>query len=195
MIIGITGGIGSGKSVVSRILTSMGYDVYDTDRNAKVIMDASESIKADLSYNFGETIIVDGNIDRVALAKIVFGEEEKLATLNRIVHSHVIEDILKWEKQLERDIVFVETAILYESGLDKHVDMVWQVDAPVDKRIIRVMKRNGLSKADVEKRIYSQQRTISSHVHPHVYTIINDDSICPLLPQILQHLDKLSNRL
>ncbi|MCH5219805.1 MAG: dephospho-CoA kinase [Muribaculaceae bacterium] len=185
-LICISGGIGSGKSVVARIVASMGYAVYDTDLQAKRIMDESVEMHRKLSECFGHNIVRDGNIDRRALADIVFSDDDKLKKLNSIVHSAVIEDITKWRESLSDEIAFVETAILYQSGLDRLVDIVWEVTAPSEIRIERVMKRNSCSRAEVESRI-SAQRSENKHTHPKVAVIVNDN-LSPLLPQILSLL-------
>lgn len=185
-LIAITGGIGAGKSVVSRILSTMGYAVYDTDSHARRIMDCSTALKDELVRHFGDRVLVNGCIDRPYLASVVFNDSEKLKTLNSLVHSAVIEDLLRWRDGLNCSIAFVETAILYQSGLDKHVDSVWEVTTPEDVRIARVMRRNGITRDEVKARIASQYHR-PEHPHPKVTQLVNDDST-PLLPQILHLL-------
>lgn len=182
----ITGGIGAGKSVVSRILTTMGYDVYDCDCEAKRLMDSSEDIKQRIAKEIAdEAISDDGVIDRKRLSAIVFADVEKLSILNDIVHKAVIKHLKQWCDMHGRDRrLFVETAILYQSGLDRHVDEVWEVIAPKELRILRVMQRNGLSRSAVENRISSQSIDIASP-HPNIHTIVNDD-FTPVLPQITE---------
>ena len=191
-LIAITGGIGAGKSVVSRILTSMGYDVYDTDSRAKSLMDSSELIKARLVDNFGEKVVVDGSIDRKLLAQIVFSDPDKLARLNKMVHGAVIDDVKRYcsVANPKDNIVFVETAILYQSGLDSLVDEVWEVTAPEDVRIERVVRRNNMSPGEVRARIASQTAERIERTIPVVHTLFNDD-VTPLLPQVLVRLDSI----
>ena len=183
-IIAITGGIGSGKSVVSRVVEAMGYDVYDCDREAKSLMDSSDSIKHDISTMIDATCICDGAIDRKALANIVFSDNEKLDRLNAIVHSAVRQHLATWiDHRLSKGICFVETAILYQSGLDAMVSEVWEVDAPDEMRIMRVMRRNNLSRTEVEARIHSQDSYIPDRRH-NICHIINNDGDTPVLPRI-----------
>lgn len=192
-IIAIAGGIGSGKSVVSRIVAAMGYAVYDCDSRAKWLMDNSDDIKAAISDAIDRTCIKDGEIDRKALAAIVFNDETKLATLNAIVHGAVRRDFASWVQGCTQHVgqpCFVETAILYQSGLDAMVDEVWMVDAPVDLRIKRVMQRNGLRQEEVKARIATQDSFTPAIPHPAIHPITNDGAT-PLLPRIEQLLDRL----
>lgn len=181
----ITGGIGSGKSVVSRILRVLGYPVYDCDSRAKALMDADELIKQQIIDAIDrETIATDGTIDRRRLASIVFADAEKLAALNAIVHSAVKLDICRWAEQCGSRHSFVETAILFQSGLNETVSDEWRVAAPDEIRISRVMKRNSLLRPEVEARIASQIFVPSPEMRvPPLYEIINDDKHA-LLPQV-----------
>ena len=185
-IIAITGGIGSGKSVVSRIVAAMGYPVYDCDSRAKWLMDSSEEIKSSIACSIDSACIKEGAIDRPALAAIVFENEEKLNRLNAIVHGAVRNHLAEWitsETEAGNAICFVETAILYQSGLDAMVDEVWTVEAPLDLRILRVMNRNGLTREAVLARISSQDSFIPTTPPPSIKIIINDGDT-PLLPRI-----------
>jgi dephospho-CoA kinase len=186
-LIAITGGIGCGKSIVSLILKEMGYEVYDCDCKAKYLMDNSPIIKDCLKSTFGNDIIIDGTINRVKLASIVFNNKEKLVKLNNIVHSSVKEDLISWKLENSHNkLLFVETAILYQSGLDKVVDEVWEVNAPIEIRVERVMKRNNISRQDVLSRIESQKYEILAQAD---YIIINDDKVA-ILPQLVTILGK-----
>lgn len=186
-LIAITGGIGCGKSIVSLILKEIGYEVYDCDCKAKYLMDNSPTIKDCLKSTFGNDIIIDGTINRVKLANIVFNNKEKLVKLNNIVHSSVKEDLISWKlENSHKKLLFVETAILYQSGLDSIVDEVWEVNAPLEIRIERVMKRNNISRQDVLSRIESQKCEILT---PADYIITNDDKVA-ILPQLVTILGK-----
>lgn len=184
-LIAITGGIGSGKSVVSTILKVCGYKVYDCDYNAKVLMDNSAKIKNEIANRIDECVITpQGDINRPLLSSIVFGNQSKLNILNEIVHGAVKADIINWrDANADLPYLFIETAILYQSRLDAIVDEVWEVTAPEEIRIDRVMKRNNFSREQVVSRIYSQNYS-PKNAHPNVRSIVNDD-IAPLLPQIL----------
>lgn len=186
-LIAITGGIGSGKSVVSRILSELGYSVYDTDRAAKRLMDESDAIKRSLAREIAREVICDGRIDRPKLSEIVFRDREKLACLNRIVHSSVLADLERWSGERDDEIRFVETALLYQSGMDRMVDEVWDVWASPETRVERVMKRNGLSRREVMDRIASQ-RYVPAQTHPCT-CLIDNDGTQALLPQVMRLLD------
>ncbi|MDE6642509.1 MAG: dephospho-CoA kinase, partial [Muribaculaceae bacterium] len=124
----------------------------------------------------------DGTINRKKLSEIVFNDAEKLNILNHIVHSAVRNDLRKYVKQCDCSVAFVETAILYQSEIDRMVDIVWDVTAPVDVRIKRVMKRNSITSEEVQKRIKSQEYT-PEKLHKKIMQIINDDKIA-ILPRI-----------
>lgn len=192
-LIAITGGIGSGKSVVSKMLTSMGYPVYDCDSRAKTLMDNSEEIKLRLCNEVLSDCVIDGKIDRKRLAEKVFKDKEALNRLNQIVHSSVRIDLMTWSGLNQSEIQFVETAILYQSGIDEMVDQVWDVDAPFDLRIERVMKRNSMSREDVIDRITSQEEFVPENLHRVIVRLINDGTQ-PMLPQVEAHLCSLSRR-
>lgn len=185
-IVAVTGGIGTGKSVVCRVVSSLGYRVFDCDSEAKRIMDGSGEIKREIARCISEDVVADDIIDRKRLAEIVFSDAEKLCVLNAIVHKHVIEEVKRWSS-LHDGVVFVETAILYESGLDRIADEVWEVTAPKRKRILRACARDGVDERKIIARIERQEETVVEHRHPRTYEIVNDD-VMPVLPQILSLL-------
>ena len=185
--IAIIGGIGSGKSVVSRLLSLMGYPVYDCDSNAKRLMDESEDIHRGLVDIFGPPAVTPEGINRAYIASIAFKDAEKLSKLNSLVHPAVLHDFDRWAQQ-NGEIVFVETAILSESGMSKSVDAVWSVEAPLECRVERVMVRNAMSRQDVMRRISSQATTIPDEI-TSVTHLINDDSHA-LIPQIVAAIQR-----
>lgn len=136
MIIGITGGIGSGKSTIARALAARGYAVYDCDREAKRIIAENKDVQQQIIALLGPEAFVNGFYNTSYVAQRVFAEPELLERLNQIVHPAVKEDIL--EKQPD----FVESAILYEAGLDAICDKIFVVDAPEDIRIARTIARD-----------------------------------------------------
>lgn len=183
-LIAITGGIGAGKSVVSRILRQIGYPVYDSDSQAKKLMDADCEIKRRLAAEISAAVVCGGEIQRAVLAEMVFNDSAKLAILNDIVHTSVKADIQEYFKIQESKIVFVETAILYQSGLNREVDAEWRVTAPLETRIERVELRNGLSRKQVCERIASQENHIvEDEIKPPV-SMIENDGLQALVPQI-----------
>lgn len=186
-LIAITGGIGSGKSVISDILRAMGHKVYDCDTRAKALMDTDESIKDDLINLISiNAVRSDRTIDRKLLSEIVFNDPDALSRLNSIVHRAVRADLRRWRDTSSDKTVWVETAILYASRLDREVDEVWEVTAPTELRVQRVMKRNSMSREQVLARI-SSQSTTAAQLHPLTKTIVND-GVEPVLPQILSLL-------
>ena len=186
-LIAITGGIGSGKSVISDILRAMGHKVYDCDTRAKALMDTDESIKDDLINLISiDAVRSDRTIDRKLLSEIVFNDPDALSRLNSIVHKAVRANLRRWRDTSSDKTVWVETAILYASRLDREVDEVWEVTAPTELRVQRVMKRNSMSREQVLARI-SSQSTTAAQLHPLTKSIVND-GVEPVLPQILSLL-------
>lgn len=193
LTVAISGGIGSGKTVVSEILSTFGYKVFNCDAEAKSLMDNDAEIKRRIARDISDkAILQDGRIDRAALSAIVFTNKEKLIVLNNIVHGAVKQRISEWIGQNSRDsVLFIETALLYQSGIDRMVDKVLEVAAPEKLRIERVMRRNSLSESEVIDRINSQKITID---FPHAdICVIDNSGYTPLLPQIQDFLEK-SNR-
>lgn len=187
-VIAITGGIGSGKTLISRILQSLGYDIYNCDMMAKMIMDNNKSIKTALIKDIDKSVInTDNSINRKKLAEIVFNNPLKLERLNNIVHKYVKEDIEDWIKvkgsNNSKKPLFIETAILYQSGIDKLVNEVWEVAASEETRINRVMKRNGITRNEIKSRISSQQ--FEPNKKHYNTKIINNDLNYPVLAQIM----------
>ena len=189
-LIAITGGIGAGKSVVSSILRTAGYGVYDCDQRARELMNTLPSIKDALLERFSPEIYIDGELNRKLLSDIIFNDPEALTFVNNVVHPQVRKDIIQWFSNQERDTSFVETAILKEGGIDKMVDIVWNVTAPLETRVKRVMARNGIPRENVIERINSQQTELD-YDRDKIVEIINDGTIA-LLPQIFQALNKQS---
>lgn len=188
-VIAIIGGIGAGKSVVRRILEVMGYNVYDSDSRARALMDCDKEIHDSLKRKIHPMAVVDGKIDRALISDVVFSDRSALDRLNSIVHGRVIEDFMKWMSgRPGSEPLFVETAILYQCDLWKYVDEVWEVTAPVQERIHRVIQRSGLTAQQVIDRINSQASDDSGFRHPA--SPISNDGLTPLLPQIHTLLNK-----
>lgn len=160
-LIGICGGIGSGKSVVSRVLRLRGEAVYDCDLEARRIMDTSEEVLRELNGRYGDSVCpVGGPICRQELASRVFGSDVDRLWLNALVHRLVREDVKTWSEAMSRKghtRCFVESAILATSGLIAMCDEVIIADAPVQVRISRVRDRDGLDKESILRRIRSQE--------------------------------------
>lgn len=189
MMIGICGGIGSGKSVVSRILRLRGVPVYDCDLEAKRIMDSSEEVLEALHERFGDAVCPGGGpICRPELARRVFGDDRERLWLNSLVHRLVRQDVARWHaaRMAEgHERCFVEAAILASSGLAAMCAEVWLVTAPEAIRIARVRQRDSLTEEAIQSRIRSQQeeeRLLAATSIP-VRRIDNSGTI-PLLPQL-----------
>ena len=155
-IIGLTGGIGSGKTTIANYFQSQGIPIYIADDEAKKIMQSSEVLN-EIKKIFGDSILTDNLLNRGKLAEIVFDNPEKLQQLNAIVHPAVKKNFANWVAQhQESPFVIYETAILFESGSYKNCDLIITVTAPLDSRIQRVISRDGASREQVLKRINAQ---------------------------------------
>ena len=190
-LIAITGGIGSGKSVVARLVQVMGHEVYDCDSRAKDLMTQSEEVRRQLVEAFGkETFHSDGTLNRQHLSEVAFSDDKALARLNGIVHPATARDMQRWA-QSQADsgsrVAFVETALLRTAGLDRLVDEVWHVTAPASVRIPRVMARSGLTEQQVRERIAAQ--SVEDALAPGEHSIVNDD-VTAVLPQVITLLNK-----
>lgn len=187
-LIAISGGIGSGKSVVSHILRLLGYGVYDCDSRAKSLMNRSTEVKQELREAFGDDVITPNEtINREVLSEIIFGDADALKKVNAIVHPRVVAEILELASKCSDEYFFFETALPQESGLDKVADAVWLVTAPEEQRIERVQKRNGFSRQQVIARIASQD--YSNIQNDRIEYIINDENES-LIRQIINHINK-----
>lgn len=172
--VGITGGIGSGKSTVCRMLAERGVAIYNADSSAKDLMSTSESLRKALIENFGaETFTAEG-LNRQYLAERVFNDAEQLRLLNSLVHPAVIADFEAWAEEQEGHYVVFESAILFEAGLENRVDAVVAVMAPESLRVERVMARDGHSKEQVMARIKNQMSD-DERSDRSQYSIVNID--------------------
>lgn len=155
--VGLTGNIGSGKSVVSAIFEILHVPVYRSDEEAKAILDKPETIHQ-IVQTFTDIVLDDrGKINRKKLAAIVFNDATKLKKLNGIIHPAVSDDFSSWVSAHDDvPVVIMESAILFETGFNELFDKIIVISAPEDTRIQRVMKRDGISREDVEARINRQ---------------------------------------
>ncbi|MGN6341496.1 MAG: dephospho-CoA kinase [Ginsengibacter sp.] len=182
--IGITGGIGSGKSTVAQIFSVLGIPVYDADSAAKRLMSEDERLKEKIIENFGEASYAEGKLDRKYLAAQVFNNDQKTSLLNSIVHPATIRDAEEWIKQQTAPYVIKEAALIFESGSDKMLDKIIGVSSPLELRIERTMHRNNLTREQVLQRI-SLQMDEDEKLRLCDYVIVNDEHEM-LIPQVLQ---------
>jgi dephospho-CoA kinase len=195
MIIGITGGIGSGKSTIARELAQRGYAVYDCDREAKRIIAEDSEVQTAIIGLLGQEAFVNGLYNTAYVAQRVFAEPDLLHRLNAIVHPAVKKDILNKSAQMS-SVLFIESAILIEAGLDRLCDRIVLVEAPEDVRIDRTIARDYHGEASpehinkVRARIKAQQATLPPSVYNKVLHVTNDSrtSIAELAQQIILSL-------
>ena len=195
MLIGISGGIGSGKSVVSEILRVMGRPVYDCDSEAKRIMDTDCGIHSSLCARLHPEAVVDGRPNRALISEIVFADPESLAALNEIVHGAVFADIARWRaSHSDHRVLFVESAIMRSSGLSEYIDAEWHVTAPLEVRIERVQRRSSLTREQVLARIDSQSQEDLSKCEENLsgdrFALIDNSPSAALLPQLHRLLEE-----
>lgn len=188
-IVGITGGIGAGKSVVSRLLRLLGFHVYDCDLNARLLMDSDPGLVADVASRLGsECVMSDGSLCREAIAARIFSDVEARSWLNARVHEMVRKDFIAFARaRIDSDKpVFVEAAVMKTSGLWRLCDSIWIVEAPESLRIARVVSRNGISEAEVRARIESQRDEFDFFglIPSSAIRFIVNDGVTPLLPQL-----------
>lgn len=192
-LVGIAGGIGAGKSVVSRVLRLRGYKVYDCDSRARELMDTSADIKEALCRWCGEDVIDgEGRIDRARLGELFFADAGLRSRVNALVHERVRDDVKRFVSMSAGAAVFVEAAVMVTSGLADMCDMVLWVTAPEEVRVKRAMERDGMGRENILARIESQRHELEA-LKAHslkVMEIINDDTV-PLLPQISRVTDSL----
>ena len=189
--IGITGGIGSGKSVISTLLTMEGIPVYKADDESKRLTDTSPVVRKKLMALIDDSIFTHDKLDRQRLATLIFNDEALLKKVNGIIHPEVKDDFRQWvaklpsagaDAKLPSMFCALESAILFESNFEKEVDVILMVFAPVALRLKRVRLRDGVSEAEILKRM-SNQMPDDLKREKADYVIINDD-IQPVIPQV-----------
>lgn len=182
--IGITGGIGSGKSTVCRVFEFLGVPVYSADLRAREITNSNPLVVKAIKRTFGNDLYAKGSLDRKKLGALVFGNPDKLARLNAIVHPAVFKDFADWLKEYTNaPYILKEAALMYESGSFREMDYVINVNSPKKLRIQRVMARDKVTAKEVMARMRNQlsdrERTQRADF------IIKNNGIEPLIPQVL----------
>ena len=156
MVVGLTGGIGSGKSTIAKEFATLGISVFNSDEQAKVLIATDAQVKKRIIAAFGEEAYQNGEYNRAYIAQIVFNNSEKLAILNGIVHPALAKYFNQWAKKQTSPYVLKEAAILFESGSYKDCDYIITVTAPEQVRIARVMARDHCTEAQVRARMAQQ---------------------------------------
>ncbi len=185
--IGLTGGIGSGKSTVAKVFEVLGIPVYYADDAAKQLMNEDGPLKKQIQKIFGATSYRNGQLDTKYVADIVFKKPEKLQLLNSLVHPATINDAQNWMKKQRSAYTIKEAALIFESGAQQQLDYVIGVYAPTPLRIQRTMQRDGITEEQVMARI-NKQMDEPSKMQLCDFVIINDEEQM-LIPQVVE-LDK-----
>ena len=190
--LGVTGGIGSGKSFICRMMTQRGALLYEADREAKRLMNENLVIRQKLTDLLGSNVYLhDGSLNKPLVADFLFANHENAEIINSIVHPEVRNDFRRWTRDAESkaDIALLEAAILYESGFDSEVDRTLMVYAPLKLRIERTVSRDMAEEESVRKRI-GMQMNDEEKARKADFLIVND-GIRPLEPQIQQLMENL----
>lgn len=188
--VGITGGIGSGKSTVAKIFETLGIPVYYADGAAKRLMENNTELQQSLIAVFGEELYQNGQLNRPFLANLVFNDAEKLAQLNAFVHPATIKDAEEWMLRQNAPYCLKEAALIFESGSQQGLDYVVGVHAPDSLRIQRVVQRDNVNQQQVEARM-SKQISESIKMRLCDFVITNDEQQM-VIPQVLELHEKLS---
>jgi dephospho-CoA kinase len=181
--VGLTGGIGSGKTTVATIFEVLGIPVYYADEAAKRIMKENESLKAEIKKYFGQEAYIKDELNRSWLASIVFNDRHKLDLLNSLVHPVTIQDAETWMSRQKTPYTIKEAALLFESSASENLDFIIGVSTPQVLRIKRTMDRDGISREEVLKRI---NRQIDENIKMKLcdFVVTNDEQHL-LIPQVL----------
>lgn len=188
--VGLTGGIGSGKSTVARVFQTLGVPVYNSDDRAKLLMDSDVALRSSITDLLGNQAYADGRLNRAHVAALVFNDDELREQLNTLVHPAVAKDFKTWAANQSSNYVIKEAAILFETGGYSELDQMILVTAPKDVRIERVMARDHSTKAQVLSRMDAQwpdERKIPLSDH-----VLVNDGRSLLLPQIVDLHEQLN---
>ena len=193
--VGITGGIGSGKSYICNIFKELGVKIYDADKMAKQLMVSNRDVIKNIKHNFGTIAYLDnGELNRDHLSSVVFSNSDKLAILNSIVHPALLTDFASFAEESERrgeKIVIMEAAILIESGFDQFMDKILVINADYELRIKRATERDNVDIEKVKSRMSAQINDEERNKKADFIIFNNKNDL--LLPQILEFLRKIDN--
>ena len=189
--VGLTGGIGVGKTYIARIFKQLGCPIFFADYEAKICMQEIKELRNEINKNFGDLTFKDGVLQTDMLARVIFNDNKKIKLINRIVHPYVIDAFNKWCEMQEADFVIKEAAILFESNSIIGLDKIICVSAPIDLRIKRVMIRDKCSKDTVIKKIQNQMSE-DEKMKLSDFVIVNNERE-RLLTQIINIYNELAN--
>jgi dephospho-CoA kinase len=181
-IVGLTGGIGSGKTVVSELLRVYNIPVYDSDSRSKELCHTDENLKRGLHKLLGPDVYANGRLNRPFMARLIFEHPDLLEASNQLIHPVVEKDFLRWVSFQTSPVVVQETAILFEASLEDRYDFIVCVTAPDSLRIQRVCQRSGITPEEVLVRMRNQLSE-TDRISRSDFLIVNDD-IEPLIPQV-----------
>ncbi len=180
--IGITGGIGGGKSVVSSLFKLLEIPVYVADQESKKLTESSPEIRKALISRFGDHLYTGNTLDKKLLASLIFSDQDNLSFVNSVIHPVVLQDFLQWTQNQQAPVVVMESAILFESGFNAGMDRIVTVKAPIEIRLKRVLERDGYSKQQVLERM-AAQLSDEEKCRKSDFVIDNDDQKA-LIPQV-----------
>lgn len=187
--VGLTGGIGSGKSTVAKLFEKLGIPVYYADAEAKRVMNEDPELKSGIISVFGKEAYIDDALNRKYIASIVFNNKEKLATLNAIVHPATIRHGELWMQSQTGPYAIKEAALIFESGVNRYLDYVIGVSAPVSLRTGRIIARDMITEEAVESRMQNQLNE-AEKMRRCDFVIVNDEFTL-VMPQVLQLHEQL----
>lgn len=191
IVLGITGGIGSGKSTISNVLSVLGVPVYIADDESKKLNNSSPVIREKLTALFGDDLYENGILNKAKLASIIFSDQVSLQKVNSIIHPEVEKHFLEWIKaNSDHKVIACESAILFESGFDKHTDKTVTVYSPLGIRIKRIQRRDNCSYEKALERINSQMPD-EKKIELSDFVIVNNESES-LIKQTIDLLNKLT---
>jgi len=191
--IGLTGGIGSGKTTVAKVFETLGIPVYYADDATKRLMNSNNALKALVVQHFGEASYKNGELNRKHIADIVFNNKEKLDLLNSITHPATIEDANEWIKQQTAPYIIKEAALLFETDAAKHLDYFIGVSAPLAIRLKRVIERDKITESEVMKRISRQMDEVEKMKRCDFIITNNEEEM--VIPQVLSTHEKILSRI
>lgn len=190
--IGLTGGIGSGKSTIAKIIETLGYPVYISDRRASILINQNQDIRKALTQRFGYNIYLpEGGLDKQQLASIIFNDKNAIQEVNHIVHPIVTLDFIDWCEMQKKEILFFESAILFEAKLESLFDYIISISTDMETRIKRVIARDATNREKVIERINNQMPD-SDKLAKSDFVIYNNDED-QIVKQILDIIIQLNN--